>query len=65
MAAEFLSIDDAMTPTIAQLLLGTQQRPAETIVEAELTSVKPYSAIPGPRGLPLAGNAFKYSKLGT
>jgi len=32
--------------------------------EAGTCAVKPFSEIPGPRGLPLIGNALKYTGLG-
>ena len=30
----------------------------------QLKTTKPFSEMPGPRGLPIIGNAMKYSKLG-
>ena len=66
MATEFLNVDGGMVPSIAQFLLGTHSRHNDSPAMPEETAVavKPFSAIPGPRGLPFAGNALKYSKLG-
>ena len=66
MATEFLNVDGGVVPSIAHFLLGTHSRHNDATVMSEETetAVKPFSAIPGPRGLPFAGNALKYSKLG-
>ena len=44
--------------------VSQQMRQSADTVMPKLDTVKPFSDIPGPRGVPLLGNVLKYSKLG-
>ena len=65
-AAIATPLDDDVIGHVLPGVSAEYQDEEEALVESEVgaCAVKPFSDMPGPRGLPLIGNALKYTKLG-
>jgi hypothetical protein len=59
-----LVMDDSVSEHPCSFLRAKAKQEDNTAEQHEALNAKPFMEIPGPRGLPVIGNALKYTKLG-